>query len=201
MTSKIAIIHVSTVPSEMFEEFRKATASREVDVEVLAINPPGPMAGVELLMPAFVTAFVASAYFGGFFQEMGKDHYLLLKQQFKKLYSKVAGPDAPEVKLIGSRSKVNEAQPYSLYFSIVGEGPSGLRVKMLLKKQISPTEYDQCVELFLDLVRDLNAGALSDAARKRFESITPMGRTVLVVYDDTIDEIVPIDPRSGELKR
>ncbi len=159
------------------------------------------MAGVEWLMPAFVTAFVASAYFGGFFQEMGKDHYVLLKEQFKKLYPKVAGPEAPEVKLVGTKGKVDETQPYSLYFSLVGEGPNGLRVKLLLKKQIASAEYDRCVEIFLDLLRDLNAGTLSDAARRRFESVTPMSHTMLVVYDDTIDEVVPIDPRTGELRR
>jgi hypothetical protein len=201
MTPKIAIIHVTTVPSEIFDEFRQITASQEVDVQVLAVDPPGPMAGIEWLMPAFVTGFVASAYFGGFFQEMGKDHYLLLKEQFKKLYPKVAGPEAPEVTLVGTRGKVNKVQPYSLYFSLVGEGADGLRLKLLFKKQISPTEYGRCVEVFLDLLRDLNSGTITDAVRRRFESVTPIGRTMLVVYDDTIDEIVPIDPRSGELRR
>jgi hypothetical protein len=201
MPPKIAIIHVNSVPSETFEEFRQVTASREVDVQVLAVDPPGPTAGIEWLMPAFVTGFVASAYFGGFFQEMGKDHYVLLKEQFKKLYPKVAGPEAPDVKLVGTKGKVNEVQPYSLYFSLVGEGPNGLRVKLLLKKQIASAEYDRCVEIFLDLLRDLNTGTLSDAARRRFESVTPMSRTMLVVYDDTIDEVVPIDPRTGELRR
>ncbi len=201
MYPKIAIVHVNTVPSETFEEFRQVTGSDEVDVQVIAVDPPGPMAGIEWLMPAFVTGFVASAYFGGFFQEMGKDHYALLKEQFKKLYPKVAGPDAPDIKLVGTKGKVKEVQPYSLYFSLVGEAPNDVRLKLLLNKQIASTEYERCVELFLDLVRDLNSGTLSDAARRRFEPIAPMGRTILVVYDEASDEVVPIDPRTGELRK
>ena len=135
---KIAIVHVNTVPGEAFDEFRLATTSPEVEVQVIAVEPPGPMAGVEWLMPAVVTGFIASAYFGGFFQEMGKDHYVLLKEQLKKLYRKVAGPDAPEVRLVGTKGKVKEVQPYSLFFSLMGEVPDGLRLKLLLKRQISP---------------------------------------------------------------
>lgn len=198
---KVAIIHVRSVPSETFEEFGRVLKSQEVDVQVLAVDSPGPMAGIEWLMPAVITGFVASAYFGGFFQEVGKDHYLLLKDQFKKLYSKVAGPKTPEVKMVGSTGKVNEVQQYSLYFSLAGEGQNGQRVKLLLKKRIAPAEYDRCIDLFLDLLRDLNTGTLSDLARRRFESVTPMSRTMLVVYDDTTDEIVPIDPRTGTLIR
>lgn len=198
---KIAIVHVNTVPGEAFENFRLATTSPDVEVEVVAVEPPGLMAGIEWLMPAFVTGFVASAYFGGFFQEMGKDHYLLLKEQFKKLYPKVAGPESPQIRVVGTKGKVNEVQPYSLYFSLIGEGPNDLRLKLLLKKQVAPAEYDRCVDLFLDLLKDMNSGAMTDAVRRRFDSVMPMGRTVLVVYDDTLDDIVPIDPRTGELKR
>ena len=198
---KIAIVHVNTVPGGAFDEFRLATTSPEVEVQVIAVEPPGPMAGVEWLMPAVVTGFIASAYFGGFFQEMGKDHYVLLKEQLKKLYRKVAGPDAPEVRLVGTKGKVKEVQPYSLFFSLMGEVPDGLRLKLLLKRQISPAEYDRCLDAFLDLLEELNSGKTTDTVRRRFESLAPMGRTMLVAYDDTLDEIVPLDPRSGELKR
>lgn len=197
----IAITHIRTVPSDSFEEFRAAIASREVQVQVRAIDPLGPMAGIEWLMPTFVIGFVGSAYFGGFFQEMGKDHYLLVKEQFKKLYLRVAGPETPNVELVGTKGKIKAAQPYSLYFSLVGEGPNGLNLKLLLKKSITVAEYERSVDCFLDLLRDVNLGTLSDAARKRFEAVIPIGRTLLVVYDDDLDQVVPIDPLTGELRR
>lgn len=198
---KIAIVHVNTVPGHVFEEFRLASTSPEVDVQIIAIEPPGPMAGIEWLMPAFVTGFIASAYFGGFFQEMGKDHYVLLKEQIKKLYPKVAGPDAPDVRLVGTRGKVNEAQPYSLFFALMGEGPDGLRLKLLLKRPISPEEYGRCVDAFLTILEDLNSGSLTAAVQRRFESVAPIGRTMLVVYDDALGEVVPVDPRTGAVKK
>lgn len=201
MSPFIAIFHVNTVPSTTFDEFLRVTSSPEVNVQVIAHEPPGPMAGVEWLMPAFVTGFVASAYFGGFFQEMGKDHYLLVKEQFKKLFPKVAGPEAPDVKLIGTAGKVKPGQPYSLFFSLVGEGPNGVHIKLLLKKSISQSEYERCVEMFLDHLRDLNSGKLNESSWQRFQAVRPSGRTVLVVLDEETNEIVPIDPRTGELAR
>lgn len=201
MAPQIAIFHVNTVPSAEFEEFRRIASAPGVDVQIVELDPPGPMAGVEWLMPTFVIGFVASSYFGGFFQEAGKDHYLLVKEQFKKLYAKVAGPDAPEIKLIGSAGKVKPVQPYSLYFSFVGQGPNGVSVKLLLKKSLSQTEYDQSVEAFLDFLRNLNTDSLDAEEKRRFQSVTPMGRTILMVYDETTREVVPINPRSGELVR
>lgn len=201
MAPQIAILHVNTIPSAEFEEFRRVTSVPGVDVQIVELEPPGPMAGVEWLMPTLVIGFVASSYFGGFFQEAGKDHYLLVKEQFKKLYAKVAGPDAPEIELIGSAGKVKPVQAYSLYFSLVGTGPNGVSVKLLLKKPLSQTEYDQSVEAFLDFLRDLNAESSDPETTKRFQSVTPMGRTLLMVFDETTKEVVPINPRSGELVR
>lgn len=201
MKPHIGILYINTIPGDEFEEFKRVVSASGANVQIVERDPPGPMAGVEWLLPTVVVGFVASSYFGGFLQEMGKDHYLLVKKQFKKLYRKVAGPDVPDVKLIGSAGKVKPVQPYSLYFSLVGEGPNGLSIKLLLKKPISQAEYEQSLEAFLDLLRDIGDGSLSEEASKRFQSVTLMGRTLLVVFDETSKEIVPIDPRSGELVR
>ena len=74
MAPQIAIFHVNIIPSAEFEEFRRVTSVPGVDVQIVELDPPGPMAGVEWLMPTLVIGFVASSYFGGFFQEAGKDH-------------------------------------------------------------------------------------------------------------------------------
>ncbi|VVE28564.1 hypothetical protein PIN31009_03499 [Pandoraea iniqua] len=152
-------------------------------------------------MPTLVIGFVASAYFGGFFQEMGKDHYLLVKEQFKKLYQKVAGSHAPDVKLMSTQGKVKEVQSYSLYFSLVGETPSGIRLKLLIKKPITMAEYERCVDCFLDLLRDVNLGTMGEAMRNRLESTIPLGRMIVVTYDEKLDQVVPIDVLTGEMKR
>lgn len=201
MTPHIGIFYVNTVPGDAFEEFGRIVSASGADVQIVKRDPPGPMAGVEWLLPTFVVGFVASSYFGGFLQEMGKDHYLLVKEQFKKLYSRVAGPDAPDVKLIGSGGKVKPIQPYSLYFSLIGEGPNGLSMKLLLKKPITQAEYEQSVEAFLDLLRDISTNSLGEQSARRLQSVTPMGKTLLVIFDETSKEVLPIDPRTGELIR
>lgn len=201
MAPQIAIVHVNTISSDTFEEFRQATSTGGVRVQIFEQDPPGPMAGIEWLMPTFVIGFVASSYFGGFFQEAGKDHYALVKEQFKKLYGKLAGPDAPNIKVIGTVGKVRDVQPYSLYFSIVGEGPNGISIKLLLKRPLSQVEYEKSVEAFLCLLQDFNAGPLDKESARRFRSITPSGRTILVVFDEDLNSIVPINPITGELVR
>ncbi len=201
MKPHIGISYINTIPGDEFDEFKRFVSVPGVDVQVVRREPPGPMAGIEWLMPTVVIGFVASAYFGGFFQEMGKDHYLVVKERFKKLYAKVAGPNAPDVQIVASAGKVKPVQPYSLFFSLVGEGPDGRSIKLLLKKPISEAEYEATVEPFLEFLLELNTSTLSESAAKRFESVTPIGRTLLVVFDETLKEIVPIDPMTGELVR
>ncbi len=201
MAPHIGIIYVNIVSGDEFEEFKQIVSAQGADVQLIEREPPGPMAGIEWLLPTFVIGFVASSYFGGFLQEMGKDHYLLVKQQFKKLYSKVAGPDAPDIKLVGSAGKVKPVQPYSLYFSLVGDGPDGLSIKLLLRKPISQIEFEKSIDGFLDYLHDISNGSLDERSSKRIEAVKPAGKTVLVVFDEVLEEIVPVDPRSGELIR
>jgi hypothetical protein len=201
MKPDLAIFHENSIPGDLFEEFRSVTETREKNIQIVSIEPLGPMAAIEWLMPTFIIGFIASSYFGGFLQEMGKEHYLLVKQQFKKLYPKVAGPDAPEVKLIGTQGKIRTDQPYSLYFSLIGEGPNSVQIKLLLKREVSQIEYENTIDKFLDLLSNLNCGSIDENTAQRFNGVLRAGRTILVVYDESTNSIVPIDPRTGELIR
>lgn len=199
MQPHIAIFHVNTVPSATFSEFRSSLMREQLIVEVAEREPDGPFAGVEWLMPTFVIGFIASAYFGGFLQEMGKDHYISLKEQFRRLYKPLAGPDAPEVELIGTKGKIKSEQPFSLYFSLVGEGPDGLRFKLLLRRPTSEEEYSASVDAFLDFLRDINHCGLSPEFRQLLETAKPVGKTMLVVRSSNTGRVVPVNPRTGEI--
>jgi hypothetical protein len=199
MSPHLAIFHVDSVPADIFADFKSELQNEHINVAVVEREAGGPFAGIEWLMPTFVIGFVASAYFGGFFQEMGKDHYLALKERFKRLYKPLASADAPEVHLVGTKGKVKAEQPYSLYFSLVGEGPDGIKFKLLLRRPISEQDYSACIEAFLDFLRDINLFGPSPEMRKRLEAAKPMGSTMLLVVSPQSGRIAPINPRTGEV--
>ena len=197
----IAIFHVETVSPEEFSEFRDSVSRAELQVSIVSREPAGPMAGLEWLTPTVVIGFIASAYFGGFFQELGKDHYSVVKHQFQKLYQKVAGPEAPEVKIVSSAGKLGSSPKYSLYFSVIGESPDGVKLKLLIPRPISKTEYDLMIELFLNYLLAINSQDTNPEILRKLQESNPIGRTALLIYDKESGHIEPINARTGETVR
>ena len=197
----IAIFHVDTVSPSGFHEFRESISRSRLQVAIIPREPPGPMASLEWLTPTVVIGFIASAYFGGFLQELGKDHYTIVKQQFRKLYRQVAGPEAPEVKIISSSGKSAKVQKYSLYFSVVGETSTGLKLKLLIPQSITQTDYETMIDRFLDYLEEVNSEHPKQTLLKKLQESNPIGRTALLVYDNETRTIAPIDPRTGEIIR
>lgn len=197
MTPHLAVLHVDNIPLEYFSDFTDAVKAEGLELAVES-RPSGiPYAGIEWLMPTAIAAYLAKPYFESFLKEMGKDHYGLVKEGLKKLYTRVASSKAPEVSLISTAGKVNKDQPYSLFFSVVFEGPQGSFFKLLIPRPIEKTEYETAITAFLDFALQVNFGKLDEHAAIKFKEATPTGRTTLVVYDKTTKRIKPVNPLAG----
>lgn len=109
----IGFTHDENIPREFLTEFEESVRADGLEVQFHPIPSGTAYAGIEWLMQTAIVAYVAKPYFECFLKEMGKDHYNLLKEGFKKLYAKVSGPRAPEVTLIATAGKVAKEQPYS----------------------------------------------------------------------------------------
>ena len=153
--------------------------------------PGGPSAGLELYLPTAVMVCISTAYFTGFFQKAGEDHYDLLKQTAKSMYARLAGV---RVTAIGSPGKVTAAPKYSLAYSIVGELVPGLSFKLILSTEIAQDDAASGVEAFLDLIRDIHAGTIDEARLRPLLEHKPIGGVVLVTFDSASGEIVAVDP-------
>ena len=197
MTPHLVVLYVDNIPLEYFSDFTDSVRAEGLDLAVES-RPSGiPYAGIEWLMPTAIVAYLAKPYFESFLKEMGKDHYGLVKQGLQKLYTRVAGSKAPEVSLISTAGKADRDQPYSLFFSVVVEGPQGNLFKLLIPKPIEQQDYEAAVTAFLEFALQLNWGMLDERAVIDFNEATPTGRTTLVVYDTAAKRIRPVNPLVG----
>lgn len=197
MTPHLAVLYVDNIPLEYFSDFTDAVKAEGLDL-VVESRPSGiPYAGIEWLMPSAIVAYLAKPYFESFLKEMGKDHYGLVKHGLQKLYTRVAGSKAPEISLISTAGKTNRDQPYSLFFSVVVEGPQGRLFKLLIPKPIEKQDYEDAVAAFLEFALQLNLGMLDERTAIDFDDATPKGRTTLVVYDTAAKRIRAINPLVG----
>lgn len=162
------------------------------------VRPSGvPFAAIEWLMPTALLAYVARPYFESFLTEMGKVHYELLKKGLNKLYARVAGPDAPDVRIISKKGKTAKEQPYSLFFSVVAEVPNGVRLKLLIPKPIEAAEYEIAISKFLDVVQSTYNGTSEQEVAEALKDAPITGRTVLLTYEVASGKLAPVDPLAG----
>ena len=192
----LAIIHLDSIPSDVFAEFRDTVATEGLELRIDSREDGGAFAALEWLLPTAVIAYIGKSYFDGFLKEMGKDHYGLLKLGFQKLRSKVFGDSAPNIVLVGSKGKISNDQTYSLLFSVIAEAAPRLTFKLLIQKNASEQEYALILEAFLNLLIAYHSGTLDEQTIARLQKSRVVGGTLLFAINLETMILETLDPTS-----
>lgn len=195
----LAIIHLDSIPSDVFDEFRDTVITEGLELRIDSREDGGAFAALEWLLPTAVIAYISKPYFDGFLKEMGKDHYGLLKLGFQKLRSKVFGESAPNLVLVGSQGKISNDQPYSLDFSVIAEAEPRLAFKLLIQKDASEQEYTLILEAFLDFLAAFHSSTLDAQMIERLQTSRVLSGTLLFAFNletRTLETLDPI-PKKG----
>ena len=191
---QIAVLHTTSIPEEVFAEFRKLVAAENLDFQIESREEGGPFAAIEWLIPTAVIVYIGKSYFDGFLKEMGKDHYALLKAGLKTLRAKLLGSDAPATTVISTKGKGLSDQPYSLVYSILAEANGGLSFKLLLQREVTVDEYEQIIAAFLAFLQEYHSGNLDPGSVERMQQARVVGRTLLLAFNHESKSIEPVDP-------
>lgn len=185
------------VHEDDFDELRKLLASGGIDAAIESRGDDGPYAGIEWLLPTVAVLFIGKAYFDGFVKEIGKDHYVLLKQGLKSLYSRFVGPKAPAITVISTAGKSKATGQYSLLFSLLAEASDGLRFKLLIQSAATQVEYEATVEAFINFLDAFHSSSLTPDLVTELQNVRTVGKTILLAYEPTKKRVVPVDPLAG----
>lgn len=192
----IAISYTPEVPAATFAKFERLLASGGTDVQSEERDSDGAYASIEWLVPTAVIIFLGKAYFDGFLKEMGKDHYALLKQGLKSLYTRLVGPEAPKLTILSTAGKVSGTQKYSLLFSLLAEAEDGLRFKLLIQSDASEAEYEAAVNAFISFLDAFHRRQLSAEGVNELRNTRVSGKTVLLAYKPELGRVSPVDPHA-----
>jgi len=107
---------------------------------------------------------------------------------------KVVGPVAPRVAAFGSSGKISGQQPYSLFFSVLAEAESGITFKLLVKTDSSPEQFERSIEAFLEFLSGFHEHTLDKVSIEKLASARVVGRTLLLTFNTTTNEIETVDP-------
>ena len=193
--SHISVIYQVGFPITPFQEFSDTLRREKVDISLHEQPRPGPMAGLEWLLPTISVAFIARSYLDGFLKEAGKDHYTLLKAALARMTQRTMETPKIEPTLISTKGKVKEGNPYSMGFSLLAEAPDGRTIKLLLQKNDGSVDYKMATDAFLDFMADFdNVGSLILPAPDVGLDGRPRTKTVTVAFNHETAAIEWINP-------
>jgi hypothetical protein len=189
----IGISYTENFPRNIFNDFLSILDNKNLNIEIES-REPAPMACYEWLVPTAIIIFIGKSYFNSFLQEMGKDHYQLLKKAFISLRGKLVGKNAPQVTIVSTAGKFSSNSKYSLVFSVIAESNDNFKFKLLIQSKVNEAEYEKIISSFIEFLdeyysKSLNANTLNYIIERRF------GKTVLCAYDFETSRLEFIDPR------
>lgn len=153
MRPTLAVVYHFGMPAAPFEEFADKVNGESLTVHLEAREDPGPYAGITWTLMTMGAVYIASNYFGGMLKELGKDHYMVLKDALARLTEKTMELPRIEPVLFGSAGKVRQDDPFSMGFSVWAELPNDRKVKLLIPKAAHNVEYARITDSFLDFVK------------------------------------------------
>ncbi len=186
---EIGLMIQDELDSSFEETFRDAV---KISDERLSVHwrESGPFAGLALYLPTAIVIFIASSYFGGIFKKIGEEHYVALKDGIVRLWLK-ARP--LKVTVIGKNANSSDFERYQLSYSIVAGLASDLRLKLILRMDLTDEESLVAIDEFLDLIRRIHFDKLLDAELAILKEIRPVGGTAIVTFDPKSRTIVGVD--------
>lgn len=114
---------------------------------------PVPQAALEWFMATAVLIWLGDKYFGSIFEEMGKDHYQLLKQGLRALYDKTLGPNASIKCVIRQvNGKIRPDVAFSGNLSYTYRAHEGWRIKLLFPLDVNFEQYERSCSRFSSLI-------------------------------------------------
>ncbi|HEX8360745.1 MAG TPA: hypothetical protein VF613_11575 [Longimicrobium sp.] len=192
--SAAVLVYVDRYSSDVFSEFINAVGGERSAVRVERVPTPGPMAGVEWLLPTAVVLFLGKAYFDGFLKEMGKDHYMGLRSGVGTLWKALVAPEREiQLRMIGSEGKIDPDSPYSNEFSIYTETHDGRRIKFLFASGTTREEYLRAVNAVLDAVQDYHSGNPRSFLHRQIVSAIVPRSPYLIRFDPEKGHLALVD--------
>lgn len=192
---QLLISVVEDLPGDFAEELEREIRFEGLDLRIERRPKMGPQATLEWLIPTAAILYFSKSYFDAFLQEMGRDHYLLLKKALKIAWAKFFSKDrAVKISVIRAGGKVSKSRKYSLAFSIVAELDENHQIKFLLEDDLNEEAFELRINMIFGFLKALNT---KDEPIDKFlesEEIRPVGRTMLIAFDEDKQKLVVLHP-------
>lgn len=158
MINGIILVHSASYKDEALDNMAIELRMSGVNVVIKEKPDLGAYAAIEWLLPTTIVACVTS----GFFNEVGKDLYQLVKNKISDLTANtMKKPRIEPVIYVAGKKKITD-DPFSRALSISAEAPHGRQFKLLIPKYSADIDYDKIIRSFFDFLNDFHLGVITE---------------------------------------
>ncbi|WP_026987470.1 hypothetical protein [Fodinicurvata fenggangensis] len=178
------------LPKQIVQEFIDEVSGDSVIVRSES-RPPGYYANVEWAVPTIIVVYILRPYFEAFLGEAGKEHYVVLKRAFLRLFAKIYGKK-PE----------DRPSDRSHIFSIQSGTRDGRPIKFIFPEGVSHETYATILEELLVLLAEHHD--VGDGYDRLSQIVAPssgLGGALYVEYSVSAGQWILLDPKVEIAKR
>lgn len=138
MLNHIKIDVPAAFPDELVNRFRKELETQNLNLDIRKLPTGGPYASLEWAIPTLIAVYILKPYFEGFLNEMGKEHYNILKNWLQRNSESTRLIKVTTVVAKQSSNKINAPSTQSKVFSINSITNEGHKIKFLFDENFEP---------------------------------------------------------------
>ena len=189
----IVLVHDEGVPPALLEDFYLNVNVDSLNFKRVKNSASGPYATLEWFIVPAIAIFLLKPYFDGFMEEAGRDHYIVLRDQLRKLWKKLFSKERSFRFAVMTGSGEKKLR-YSALFSVYTISDNGHKIKLLINHGCSEDEFTSSIDAFLDFIEayhrqiPLEGDPISQSVER------PIGGHILVEYDKNSKSLKVIDP-------
>lgn len=166
----IGIVYPSNFPVDFEDEIR---TKLKHDKLTLAFRKQEPQMwnSIEWTIPGLIAAYLFKPYFETFLKEAGKDHYLLLKEQLKKLLAKGKNAKVTTITSSTSTNKTDKNDTQSKAISVEVEIKDGRRIKLMFDTELEISDWYLALDNIMELIKQNFEDYPNDNLTLRLETL------------------------------
>lgn len=140
-------------PDILVEKLISDIKADKLNLQVSRI-PNESFAALEWTIPGLIAIFITQSYFGGFLKELGKDHYLTLKNWLKRNAIDSRKINVTTLTASISTEKVNKSNTQSKAFSIYIQTADNRSLKLLFDLNLDNSIWESSIDKIVELAYD-----------------------------------------------
>lgn len=194
-TAPLSLVYIEEFKDDAFGSFSNELKKNGIVSTLISKPNPGPQAAIEWLMPTAVIVAIST----GFFNEIGKELFTLVKDKVGSLTLSTVKKYRREPKLLASSN--DKIKNFTPAFSIYSESKNGLDFKLLLPEYSENIDYNKTVHTYLDFLDDYNDGVISEKDIGLDLSHPLHMKVITVYYNEETNRIEWIDPLPSHIRK